>query len=66
MSEGSRMTQVPISQPAPQPSPCEPSPTADDIVRSLGGNHCAERSVKMLPIAGPAAALSDCPTTIQW
>ena len=29
MSVGSFMIHAPISQPAPQPSPCEPSPTAD-------------------------------------
>lgn len=61
MSVGSRMTQLPISQPAAQPSPCEPSPTAEAVVRSCGGNQSAESRVKMLPMAGPAAALSDCP-----
>ena len=32
MSVGSRIIQLPISHPAPQPSPCEPSPTAEAVV----------------------------------
>ena len=90
MSVGSFMIHAPISQPAPQPSPCEPNPTADaakhkqsvricpkltsnrrllvclPVVLSSGGNQSAERRVKMFPMAGPAAAFRDCPTTIQW
>ena len=61
MSLGCRMIQVPTSQPAPQPRPWDPRPTAEAVVRSCGGNQSADNRVKMFPMAGPAAAFSDCP-----